>query len=283
MYLQQSLFHVNIFTVVKRSVSSGSTSSSFVVTPLPLSSEKAAEMPSATTVTTAKSTTPKKRKVVSFADFPSSNIDDGKDDSDVIITSSDPNAVPHPAPTPSDSTGGEAKAETKPKLQMDIPQVAITPAPLAPSTKSIVALLKDGGDISSAQEEGKTASMSDDRSYLPSPLRETLSDEESIASSVSSITSDSSSLLERPTRRRRGGRRRGGGRGKKLVLAQDQRTREEANLAGGEPLKTSRRGGRGRRRGSRGARSAPELTRSFSVEMVEDSLKAEGWNGCICE
>ena len=64
------------------------------------------------------------------------------------------------------------------------------------------------------------------------------------------------------------------------TLVQDERTREEADLlvGGGQwSPKKSKRGGRGRRRGGRGARSGPpELTRSFSVEVVEDSLKAEG-------
>ena len=272
---------MDIFTVVKRSVSSGSTSSSFVATPLPLlsqtslvdlSGDKAAQAPSTTTIATAKST-PKKRKVVSFADLPTSSIDDGNDKSDVIVISSDLDAIPPLAPTPSASSGSEGKVETKQK-QVDIPQVTVMPAPLAQLKKSVTAALEDGGDVatSSSQEAGK----SDDRSHLPSPLREILSDEESIASSVSSFTSDSSTLLERPTRRRRGGRRRGGGRGKKVVLAQDQRTQEDADLAGGEPPKTRRRGGRGRRRGWRGARNAPELTRSCGVETVEDSLKAEG-------
>lgn len=153
--------------------------------------------------------------------------------------------------------------------------MTVTPAP--PKKPIAAVTLKDGHDATALQEAGKT--VSDDRSHLPSPLREILSDEESVASSASSFTSDSSSLLERPARRRRGGRRRGGGRGKKVPLTHDQRTQEGAAdvVVGGEVPKTSRRGGRGRRRGGRGARSSPpELTRSFSVEMVEDSLKAEG-------
>ena len=149
---------------------------------------------------------------------------------------------------------------------------------------SIAAASKEGGGdviITSLQEAEK--SVSDDRSLLvPSPLRDILSDEESIASSTSSLTSDSMSLLDRPTRRKRGGRRRGGGRGKKAAaLTQDERSQEEADLlvGGGQwSPKTSKRGGRGRRRGGRGARSGPpELARSFSVEVVEDSLKAEGY------
>lgn len=265
-----------------------------MATPLPLhqsraslaglsSDDKAAQAPPTTaTIATAKST-PKKRKVVSFADLPSSNVkDDEKDKENVTVVSQDLATVPSPAPVLSASEGSDRKGETNqkqvdtPQPQVTIPQVTITPATLTPPKKSIAAASKDGGDATTPQEAGKTAN--DDRSYLPSPLREILSDEESIASSASSFTSDSSSLLERPTRRRRGGRRRGGGRGKKAALAQDHRTQEEADLVeGGEPPKTSRRGGRGRRRGGRGGgRSAPELTRSFSVEMVEDSLKAEG-------
>ena len=280
--------------VVKQSVSSGSSASSFVATPLPLPSQtsltglsgdnKAAQAPLTTVVVATAKSTPKKRKMVSFADLPSSNVEDiGKDKDDVVVVSQDlaTATLPSPAPSLTASMDSDPKGETNqkqvdtpPQPQVTIPQVTITPATLAPPKKSVVGASKDGGDANTPQEVGKTTN--DDRSCLPSPLREILSDEESIASSASSFTSDSSSLMERPTRRRRGGRRRGGGRGKKAVLTQDQRTQEEGDITGGEPPKTSRRGGRGRRRGGRGGRSAPELTRSFSVEMVEDSLKAEG-------
>jgi hypothetical protein len=163
--------------------------------------------------------------------------------------------------------------------QVVIPKVTITPGP-GPPKKFVAAALKEGGDATSTSLQEADKTVSDDRSHLPSPLREILSDEESIASSTSSLTSDSMSLLERPTRRRRGGRRRGGGRGKKAsTLTQDERSQEEADLLVNVERevspKTSKR--RGRRRGGRGARSGPpELSRSLSVEMVEESLKAEG-------
>ena len=109
----------------------------------------------------------------------------------------------------------------------------------------------------------------------PSPLtvfRDIHSDEESVASSVSSLTSDTSSLSERPTRRRRGRGRRG--RGKK-ALSQELKTKQgNADNVVGELLKKSGRG-RGRRRG-RGGRTAPVLTRAAPMETVEDSMEAKG-------
>ena len=283
--------------IAKQSATSGSTSSSFVATPLPLhqsqttladllSDNKATQdPPTGTTATTTARSTTKKRKVVSFADFPSSSSveDGGKDKDDIIIISPDLPTVPSTAPVLSatSSTGGDSKGEAKMDTpQVVVPKVTISPAP---AKKSVAATSKGGEGAPTLQEAGKT--VSDDRSHLPSPLRDVLSDEESVASSVSSLASDSSLLVERPLRRRRGGRRRGGGRGKKAAVAQDQSSREETDIVGeggeggggGEVPKTSRRGGRGRRRGGRGARtSPPELTRSFSVEVVETSLKAEG-------
>ena len=251
-----------------------------MATPLPLQSNLAqssvTDLPSDTAAykaspTVATKFTPKKRKVVSFADLPSTlNVDDQKDESDVIIIP--PDIAPTAPPGVLTSMSCEQEAETKQK-QVDIPEVSIIPpAVLTPVKEPAATTLRDE-DIASPQGAGK----SDDGSQFLSPLREILSDEESIASSVSSLTSDTSSLLERPTLRKRGGRRRGTGRRKK-TLGQDQSTQEGTDLEGGESPtpRTSRRGGRGRRRGGRGGRSATELARMLSVEIVEDSVKAEG-------
>lgn len=130
------------YIIVKPSVTSGSTPSSFVATPLPLhqsqtslaglsGDDKAAQAPPTTapptgaTVATAKSTPQKKRKVVSFADLPSSSdVKDhsGKDKDDVIIVSQTPATVRSPATILSgSSTGSDGKGEATCKV--DTPQV----------------------------------------------------------------------------------------------------------------------------------------------------------------
>ena len=218
----------------------------------------------------ATKSTSKKRKVVSFADLPSSDIDDQKDTSNTVVTSCD--ATPPLAV--STSTSSEHKVETKSK-PVGAPEVSITPVLLTSLKKSVAAAsTKQRESVPTLpQESGKSSSV--ERPYPPNPLRDILSDEESIASSASSFTSDTSSLLDQPTRRKRGGRRRGRGRGRKVLTSERS---SETDLQDVEATpKTSWRGRRGRRRGrGRGGRIATDLTKAHSVEIVEEPLKAEG-------
>ena len=131
-----ALYCCYLFFVVKQSVTSDSTSSSFVATPLPLhqsqtsltglpaSDDKPTQAPPTSTtvaVATAKSTPPKKRKFVSFADLPSSSNVEDKDD--VIITSQVPATIRSPATVlTASSTGSDTKGEAT--VKVDAPQVS---------------------------------------------------------------------------------------------------------------------------------------------------------------
>lgn len=123
----------HFFIIVKASVTSGSTPSSFVATPLPLHQSQtsitdlsgddkiAQASPTSATVAAAKSTPPKKRKFVSFADLPSSSNVEDKDD--VIIVSQVPATVRSPATVlTASSTGSDSKGEATCKV--DTPQVS---------------------------------------------------------------------------------------------------------------------------------------------------------------
>lgn len=258
-----------------KSSTPSSTSSNFVATPLPLQSQTpptsvtdvnsdgAEQISGAATVRS----TQRKRKAVSFAD-PPTNTDSQNDVDDVIIIS--PDLPPQPSP-PSLSARSSSELTTRTEQkQPDSPSPSLSQAEdksIEPAKKSTVTT-KDG-------EASFTPLGVVETSDGPSPLtvfRDIHSDEESVASSVSSLTSDTSSLSERPTRRRRGRGRRG--RGKK-ALSQELKTKQgNADNVVGELLKKSGRG-RGRRRG-RGGRTAPVLTRAAPMETVEDSMEAKG-------
>ena len=132
-----TLYCCYLFFIVKQSVTSGSTSSSFVATPLPLhqsqtsltglpaGDDKPTQAPPTSTtvaIAMAKSTPPKKRKFVSFADLPSSS-SNVEDKDDVIITSQVPATVRSPATVlTASSTGSDAKGEAT--VKVDAPQVS---------------------------------------------------------------------------------------------------------------------------------------------------------------
>ena len=181
--------------------------------------------------------TPRKRKAVSFADYPT-NIDDVKTD-DVIITSSE-TMLP---PKDPDSVKEQSSADVE--VTFASPAAKDTAANLTPTKMA---------ERSRAVE-------------TPSPLsaiRDVLSDEESVASSVSSFASDNSSVSERSTRRRRGRGRRG--RGKRILTPEENKE--------GSPSGRGTKRGRGRRRG-RGGRSAQvEITRLATVEVGDEAMKA---------
>ena len=104
---------------------------------------------------------------------------------------------------------------------------------------------------------------------LLSSLQDILSDEESMSNSVSSLTSDTSSLSEKSTRGRKRGRGRRG-RGRRTLNTKETKGIDD----GGEVVTVNSRGKRWGR--GRGGRKTPELTRSTSVETVEQSVTAEG-------
>ena len=226
-----------------------------VATPLPLetglpATDSKSDEPERSSETTS---TNKKRKAVSFAALPAGTNDElaGSD------TSAD-TAIPSLSLA---SGNAELKAE------MQNPAAAPSLPTLRSSSLSSV---EDAAPSALTPPLGSESDRKEILSLLSS-IRDILSDEESVASSVSSLASDTPPLSERPTRGRRRGRGRRG-RGKKVVN-QEQTKGVTGGARGGIGM-TRRRGGR-RRRG-RGGRVVPELTRSASVETVEESRTAAG-------
>ena len=246
--------------------SAGSTApstapSAIVATPLPLETglpaDKATDSKSdeleRSSETVALTSTNKKRKAVSFAALPAGTNDElaGSD------TSAD-TAIPSLSLA---SGNAELKAE------MQNPAAAPSLPTLRSSSLSSV---EDAAPSALTPPLGSESDRKEILSLLSS-IRDILSDEESVASSVSSLASDTPPLSERPTRGRRRGRGRRG-RGKK-VLNQEQTKGVTGGARGGIGMT---RGRGGRRRRGRGGRVVPELTRSASVETVEESMTAAG-------
>ena len=258
------------------------TTSSSVITP-PSAVEQHPSPSTATDITSDQSeqtsssvalkATPVKRKTVSFADLPVKN-DTQNSDNDVIEIS--PDVAPPPLAL------ATATPEPKPEVKQKEAIIFLSPAIAQNMNIDITALrrtlqcvaVNDGllaKSLTPARAADKSTVAEKETIPPPQPIdsRDVLSDEESVASSVSSFTSDTSSLsAERPTTRRRRGRgRRGRGRGKAVP-------NQDASFDAEKGPKTSVRG-RNRRRG-RGGKSAPELARSASVETVEESIEAGG-------
>ena len=216
-------------------------------------------------IITPKSST-RKHKTVSFADQPT-NIDDEKPSDDITSTSSEAKPSPNLAAAPSSEHKTLESAVDHVRTESESRFVSPSKTSLTSSSSSIKEPVASLTPPRVAEKSGVMETLSP-----LAAIRDVLSDEESVASSVSSFASDSSSLPERPTRRRRGRSRRGRG---KRVLALDEGT-EAAGSPNGRAVKTSARG-RGRRRG-RGGRSAPvEITRQTSEDVVVDAtVKVEG-------
>ena len=199
--------------------------------------------------------TAKKRKAVSFADMVKTH--DQNSDSDVTekapVQAPPQIALPSESSKPQKTDSGQNESAPTPSLAVVVQDEIRSISPVQKSLQAVA--------VSKRSDEMRTDTFSP-----LSAIQDVLSDEESVASSVSSLTSDTPPLSERPVRKRRGRGKRGRGR---RILHQDQEEGKEAEAvpAGDEVSpKTSVRG-RTRRRG-RGGKSALMMARPTTIETI---------------